>query len=104
MAFTLRWLDYRLQESHLHVAARAIPFSNHKVSTKAVIPCYIKISTSIVVEIDVGEVIGPILDGIEAVLASLQCVFDRGRTGSAEERCCDADNRKELHNDMKEED
>jgi hypothetical protein len=51
------------------------------------------------VKLHVGEVIGPILNGIEAVLASLERVVDRSRTGGVEERCGDAGNRKKLHDD-----
>jgi len=79
-------LERRLASSHhgrtgkrfyLHVTSRSIPLPNHKVTTRPVIPSHIEVAASIVVEVNVGEVVGPVLDCVDAILAGLKSTFDR---------------------------
>jgi hypothetical protein len=51
-----------------HVAAWSISFADNKVSARVVVPSHVERAASEVVEVDIGVIIGPILDR-ETILA-----------------------------------
>jgi hypothetical protein len=64
----------RMREvEHIHVATRSVPLPDHKVSS------------SIVVEVDIRVVIGPVLNRVDAVLAGLERAFRRGSSNDGSE-------------------
>jgi hypothetical protein len=70
---------------HIHVATRSVPLPDHKVSSRIVIPRHIEVPASIVVEVDIRVVIGPVLNRVDAVLAGLERAFRRGSSNDGSE-------------------
>jgi hypothetical protein len=76
---------------HSHVSARPVTLSNNKVSTGVVIPRHIEVTTSVIVEFDIGKVVGPILNCIESALTLLK-LWLRGSNSHTVESRNDSDN------------
>jgi hypothetical protein len=58
--------------AHSHIASRSIPLSNHKISREAIIPRYVEVAASVISKSDIGEIVCPVLNCVEAVLTLLQ--------------------------------
>jgi hypothetical protein len=73
---------------HLHITTWSVPFSNHKVTTRVIVPCDVELATSQVLKVDLGVIVGPVLDGVGRVLARLNglrrgtCNAGNGRDGA----------------------
>ena len=53
---------------YLHITTRTVAFAYNKVPTEAIIPCAIKVPASVVIELNISEVILPVLDRVEVVV------------------------------------
>jgi hypothetical protein len=84
-------------ELRLHVTTRADSLSHHEVAAGVVVPGHVEVAASVVVEVDVGKVVCPVLDRIvaDAVLACLET--SNGRNSRQECNCGGV----EKHHDCK---
>jgi hypothetical protein len=81
--------------AHSHVSARSVTLSDYEVATRVVIPRHIEVTAGVVVELDIGKVVGPVLNRIESALTLLETWLRSSNSHTDQSRDCAENNSSE---------